>query len=358
MTGLRYDVVVAGSGPAGAAAALTLARAGAAVALLAPPPRPGPRIGESLPPLARPLLARLGVADVLSGGGHLPCPGYRSAWGGDQVDGLAFLLDPYGPGWHVDRAAFDAALLEAALGAGAHRLPVRAAGLRREGPGWTVETADGTRLSCSYVLDATGRACWASRRAGASRCRLDRLVAFAAVLPGGADPEQTVLVESAPWGWWHTAPRPDGQRTVLAVTDADLAAGAQLHRPPGWSAQLRATAYVRRRVDPVAEPSRLRGLVAASAVTTPAAGTGWAAVGDAAFTTDPLASRGLLTALGTGAAAAAAITRDAAGDGGALPGYATQVARAAAEFRARHRAVHSREQRWDAPFWHRRQSPP
>lgn len=353
----QYDVVVVGAGPAGAAAALTLARAGAAVAMLAPEPRPGWRIGESLPPLARPLLARLGVADLLGGGAHLPCPGYRSAWGGDTVGGVDFLLDPHGSGWNLDRNAFDAALSAAACEAGAHRLPVRATALRQESPTWTVEAAGGVHLSCRHLIDATGRACWLGRRLGAGRRHLDRLVAFAGVLRSGDDVEPSVLVESTPWGWWHTAPRPGGASTVMAVTDADLAVDAGLHRPAGWSAQLSATGYVRRRVHAGADPPRLRGLTASSTVTTPAAGAGWAAVGDAALTTDPLASGGLLTALGTGIAAAQAITLDAVGDGAALPAYAERVARAATELRSRHRAVHLREQRWDAPFWRRRQAP-
>src|SRR6266511_1550652 len=57
------DVFVIGGGPAGSAAALKLARAGRAVALAERSRYEQARIGETLPPVAQPTLAGLGLWD-------------------------------------------------------------------------------------------------------------------------------------------------------------------------------------------------------------------------------------------------------------------------------------------------------
>ena len=54
---LRHDVAIIGGGPAGIATALALTRAGRRVAVIERTRYDGVRIGETLPPRARPLLA-------------------------------------------------------------------------------------------------------------------------------------------------------------------------------------------------------------------------------------------------------------------------------------------------------------
>ena len=115
----RFDVLIAGGGPAGCAAALTLVRAGAKVALVAPMGSSDWRVGESLAPTARPLLERLGVLGRLAVDGHAPCYGNLAVWGRDAPTAVDHLFGPYGEGWHLERARFDATLLEAARASGA-----------------------------------------------------------------------------------------------------------------------------------------------------------------------------------------------------------------------------------------------
>ncbi|HKO00239.1 MAG TPA: NAD(P)-binding protein, partial [Thermoanaerobaculia bacterium] len=82
-------MAIAGGGPAASAAALTLARHGLSCTIIERRDDEGAKPGESLPPSARPLLAQLGVGDLLADG-HLPCHGNRSVWGSDDIDELSF----------------------------------------------------------------------------------------------------------------------------------------------------------------------------------------------------------------------------------------------------------------------------
>ncbi|MEU9112293.1 tryptophan 7-halogenase [Streptomyces sp. NPDC048483] len=357
--GERCDVLIAGGGPAGCAAALPLVRAGAQVALVAPVGSPGWRIGESLSPAARPLLERLGVLDRLAADEHAPCYGNHAAWGRDALTAADFPFGPYGEGRHLDRARFDAALLEAALAGGVCRHTGRVRGARWQQDHWQITTSDGSVLRAGYLVDATGRSARPARLVGAASIRSDHLIAVAGQLPppgtGTAAPERVSLVESTRWGWWYTAPLPGGGRVVMAMTDADLLTGLHLLHPGVWWAQARRTGHLQDRISDWEDPpQRLRVLAAGSARTGPAAGPGWAAVGDAATATDPLAARGIVTALATGLAAARAILADRAGDTGALPAYARRIAAVHAEYLRAKAAQYRREQRWDTPFWRRR----
>ncbi|MFJ7956937.1 NAD(P)/FAD-dependent oxidoreductase [Streptomyces sp. NPDC096319] len=390
MTG-SPDVLVAGGGPAGVAAALTLASRGADVVLVHPAPDAGRRVLESLSPLARPLLRGLGVLDRLPPECLAPCHGNRSSWGGPALTAADFLQEPHGAGWHVDRGPFDAALRRAARAAGVRLYTGSVRSVARQGGRWRA-TVSGTVTTAPYLVDATGARARLARRLGARVVHTDHLVAVAAEAPGPGpgpdldlDPDlgpvpfpepfpvpghdgpygaedptaRTSLVESTPYGWWYTASLPRGRHVVMAVTDADLVAGAGLRTPDGWWTALAGTRHVRVRAAAhlATAPHRLRVLPAGTSRTLPPAGPGWVAAGDAAAVTDPLAARGVTHALATGIAAGTALTEQADGDPGAPSRYAALVAAVHDEF-LRARAVRYRaEERWDTPFWTRRRTP-
>jgi flavin-dependent dehydrogenase len=163
------DVIVFGGGPAGAAAGLALARKGLSVVVFAKP-RTAPYIGETVAPnIVRPL-ARLGVWDAFLDAAHAAVPGTVVVWGDEHPFENDFLFNPYGPGWHLDRAAFDAMLIEAAQAAGAdlRPAPVRDC-VRKPCGGWTALFDDqngGGALSARWVIDATGRTAWFAKRNG------------------------------------------------------------------------------------------------------------------------------------------------------------------------------------------------
>jgi flavin-dependent dehydrogenase len=366
------DVIILGGGPAGAAAAITLARAGRSVVIIEKSHYERARIGETLPPAARPLLAGLAVWEPFLAAGHLPSPGVLSVWGEEELYETHFIFNPYGQGWHLDRQRFDLMLAHAAWQAGA-RLCCGAqvtSCLPLAGERWQVGFTSGVtssarqhQLRTTFLIDATGRAAVLARRQGAKRLKADRLVGLAGVLVARARendcPENEcaacTLVEACAAGWWYSALLPRARLIAVYMTDADL-----LPRHRGlwrafWHARLQQTTHTQARLHAcdlqavphvvAANSSRLDGV----------SGRGWLAVGDAAMAFDPLSSQGLMQALASGMRAGEALNSRFAGDLAAMCEYdieANDVFRKYLRLRA---IYYGREQRWpQSDFWQRR----
>ncbi|WP_317440956.1 FAD-dependent monooxygenase [Streptomyces collinus] len=366
--GGRFEVVVAGGGPAGAVTALVLARAGRRVLLVddrAAPPGTTARltIGETLPPAARPLLHDLGLWSHVTGGRHLRSTGILASWGSPELYDRSDVRDPNGHGRHLDRNRFDASLRSAAVAAGTElrraavvrhhaQGPAQRLLLRREGAF--------EELLCDWVVDATGRRCVIGRRL-AVRHRQDRLVAAYTLLDRrvphgrGTDEELRTLVEAVPDGWWYTVRVPAG-RLVAYLTDSDLA-GRTLRTPTGLLAHAARTRHVRTRLEGYASPATAPRWTAAHGLRlSPPTGPGWLATGDAALAFDPLSSQGVLTALHTGAHAGRTVDLCLRGtDTQTLADYTAFLDGIADAYRGHHAHCYGQERRWPThPFWKRR----
>lgn len=348
MQGRRYDAAVLGGGPAGAAAAIALARAGVRTVVVHRDEGEGFRVGEGLPPTARPLLRDLGVIDRFDAGGHLPSYGNESAWGSPALMSTDFIRHRHGYGWHLDRPAFDAMLRDAAACNGADIIACeRVATAERDDHGWTITLAGADKIRARFVIDATGRSSWLARRAGAVRVDDDALMAYVAVIETTRDDTDSLtLIEATESGWWYTALLPHGRRVVVFHTDADL-----LDRD--FASLLRETKHIRGRsgiVDSAPFVRRANG-----ARLNRFFGDGWAAAGDAAVSFDPLSSQGIMTALYCGLRVGDAAAAALGGDRTALDAYAATLEAIHTAHRRQHETVYAAERRWrDRPFWRRR----
>jgi flavin-dependent dehydrogenase len=361
----EVDVLVVGAGPAGAVAALNLAPTRNVLLIDVRPSADLERgasvlVGESLPPAARRLLTDMGLFHSFLGQAHAPCYGNRSLWGGDSLVETDFLRDPDGHGWHLDRARFESWLRRIATDRGANLLAEsRIEHVAREAGKWIIRLGapDGDRtVRARFLIDASGRFAPLARRLGARRQISDRMVCSwthgrATELGPAAG---FTFVEAVEHGWWYTAPLPHGKRILAFHTDADLPAartsGQLLENAralPELAAILQACGF--------STTDRLRMTIAGGALSTPCAGPGWLAAGDAAVCFDPLSAQGLLNALYTGLAGAATADEFLDGDGASIERYREIIREIAAAY-DQHRALwYGMEMRWpDATFWKRR----
>jgi flavin-dependent dehydrogenase len=328
------------------------------------------KIGEALPPAARPLLQDLGLWESFIAQDHLPSYGNLSAWGSPSLSSTDFIFDPNGNGWHLDRPRFDALLRKQASAAGARvnvgtKLNLKSSEF--SGESWLLSLTSNkleAKVRCPWLIDATGRASSVARARGERRHADDALVAFFGLFgPAGdspaADQDSRTLIEAVSDGWWYTALLPAKHRVVAYLTDADLA-DQSLRTKRGFGSILSQTEHISACVD--AFRYELRGAVKAVSANSARlqcfTGKGWIAAGDAALSFDPVSSQGILTALFTGMTAGQAVAEKLSGNSDPLSDYELRLAKIYDAYLQNRSAYYGLERRWPTrPFWQRRLEP-
>jgi flavin-dependent dehydrogenase len=217
---------------------------------------------------------------------------------------------------------------------------------------------DGRRLErrAALLVDATGRSASPARHLAGHRLVYDRLIGLVGFVPaGGHTSDCRTLIEAVEWGWWYSAPLPDGRQIGAFMTDADLLPTGADSCVAFWRDQLQQSAHVRARVGHGACSASPHVVAACSARSPIAAGDDWIAVGDAAAAFDPLSSQGVSWALESGVEAARAINACLHGDRHAIDEYARWVAAEFATYIRIRSEYYLRERRWPrSSFWARR----
>ncbi|HVT12124.1 MAG TPA: FAD-dependent oxidoreductase [Fimbriimonadaceae bacterium] len=272
----RYDVAVIGGGPAGSFCAARLAQAGARVALCH---RAGARRStvELLSGRARWMMREVAMpagVEVFE---------TMSLWGGTEPAVRDSIFDPYGPALAVERAELDAALREFARSCGVTLVDARIRSVCRRDRRWIVE--DG--LVADWIVLATGGA--PKPALGREEEIVHRQTAFFARCASSATPR--LRIERAEHGWWYGMPVPSGGLFL------GLCSGKEVRLDE-------ALAETRMMAGLVEGPLSARwGMPASIRCYSQAVGEGWIAVGNAAFSPDPLSGEGVWFALNTAQAA-------------------------------------------------------
>jgi flavin-dependent dehydrogenase len=358
MTPSSCDVAIVGGGPGGSATALSL-RAHApslSVVLIEASHYETVRVGETLPPPARPILEHLGVWETFKEQRPREVHGTTASWGSAKPLDNDFIYMPANTGWHLDRAAFDAMLAGEACRRGATlMLGTRVRDARRANNKWRLTLSTGSTIAARFIVDAAGGSAALARRRTARVVEVDRLVGIARFFENSNGDPRT-LVEAFEDGWWYTSGLPNGRRLIACMTDADLARRMRLHDAKEWRCKLAAMREVSAlaRQGKLCDPIVVRS--ASSRLLEPAAGEHWLATGDSASRFDPLSSQGIVKALRSGIFASYAIgdllERDDRSGLDRYRQYVLEEFQSYAEIRAKY---YREEQRWpQSEFWRRR----
>ena len=242
------------------------------------------------------------------------------------------------PAAQIDKHAFNENLRRQAIRAGAQYLPRDASALARAHRR-TLADRDHTpaRSIANWIADATGRVAAIARKLGARRIAFDRLTATTVTCPPSGRPTQH-LVEAAENGWWFCANHPVLGTVGTYFTDNDL----RTDFDDALRQSRCAKAFLPARAGLVCPNI----LAAGTTMLCPVAGDGWFAVGDAAWSCDPLSSSGISNAF-----------RSASW---ALEGTANYADRVAEEFAAYMQSYQSvyRSAGRTGEFWRRRATAP
>jgi halogenation protein CepH len=328
--GERADVVVIGGGPAGASAAAILAENGLRVLVLEREPFPRYHVGESLLPALWELWDRLGVTERIETAGFVVKQGIRFGMFDDPEDVVLlgaefpeYFARPFA--YHVDRARFDALLLDNARKKGAEvREGWTVADVSLE-DGWVrgvlaAPSGEAPRpIAADVVVDATGRDCLIARKmgwrrpdpslnkvahytqfAGGERGELGDLLPPADRIPGST----TTDVYTTPGGWIWYIPLRDDVVSVGVVLDARGAGRLGAEPETVFEAALAACPRASARLAGARRLLPVQTVSGISYVNESFVGNGFVLVGDASMFVDPIFSAGVTLAVRGGVYAA------------------------------------------------------
>ena len=356
----KLDVIIVGGGPAGIATALTLGARGISHCIVEARLFPTQKLGEAIPPNAKPLLKKLGIQHLVEAKEHHMYYGNKSCWGNTELEQKEFITGIYGSGYLLDRLQFEKQLRIHVQNTGS--LFMAGYKLRKvirinDGIEAYIQKENETQiLSAKYIVDATGRKATVCNQLGIKKQLLDDQFAIVIKATLTAPIAHQILVEATVNGWWYAAPLSDKEITLMFFTDRALVPEKK-NIVSFIENQLVETLHISTLLALAKlDFETMKVMPAGTSKLDKAYGKNWMAVGDAAYTFDPISSYGITSALASGYYAGHALASTFENKEDGMLAYSYVVENAFQGYIEKLIAQYALETRWkESAFWKKRQ---
>ncbi|AGC78242.1 flavin-dependent dehydrogenase [Nonlabens dokdonensis] len=355
----KYDVIIAGAGPSGLAASLTLSAYGISHCIIDANEAAVPKPGDALPPTSKPLFKQLGILGLLESKKHIPYYGNKSIWGTNIAHQKEFIENKHGHGYLLDRLHFENQLRELVQEKQTpfykkHQIK-RITQNEDQLEISMFHNSTKPQLQASYIIDATGRKASICRHLGIVKEEMDQQMTCTFWHESAHKIERQIWIEATENGWWYLSPSSDNKVNVMFFTLKELIP-KKSKMPAFLKKELYKTQEIRLIIKPTdKELSDHKIMPSGTSYLKKPYGKNWLAVGDAAFSYDPISSYGITSAIASGYYGAHAIASQLHNEKDAFLSYHYIITNGANSYVQKLTHQYAMEQRWpDSYYWKNR----
>jgi flavin-dependent dehydrogenase len=349
-----YQVIIVGGGPAGIATAITLRAKGIHCCVVEAHKTPIRKSGEAIPPNAKPLLKQLGILSLAEDKKHTVYYGNKSCWGSDRLEEKEFIADRLGHGFLLDRLYFETQLQDLYKNTNpsfysGYKLKKVVSG--EEEVIATIENdAETITLKSNFIVDATGRKASVCRHLGIQKENLDTQFAITFNVKLPTEIPHEISVEATKNGWWYVAPFAENEVTMMFFTLKELIPAKEKVKE-FLQDEFQNTIHLSKTIQNI-KIERTKIMPAGTSCLQIPFGKNWLAVGDAAYSFDPISSYGITSALASGFYGGHAVADFLHGKKEALDVYRYVVENAFQAYLHKLIAHYDLEKRWEqSSYW-------
>jgi len=355
----KYQVIIAGAGPAGLATSLTLSSYSISHCLIDMNISAVSKVGDALPPNAKPLLKQLGILELLDSKRHSPYYGNNSIWGTNVLQEKNFIEGIHGHGYILDRLHFENQLRQLVQN---NRTPFyngyQIKKVHEKADGLEVNirnNSNNLQIEGLYIVDATGRKGSVCRHLGVYKKELDKQLTFSFWHQLNHRICHQIWIEATENGWWYLAPTINNKVNCMFFTLKELT--PQRNEIITFlKNELNKTQQIQQIIQPIEQEllDNTRMPSGTSYLEKPY-GENWLAVGDAAFSYDPISSYGITSALASGYYGAHAIACKLFNEEEAFISYHYILENSAKSYLQKLTHQYDMEKRWsNSYYWNNR----